>query len=168
MGSCPGGTASNVVTYLARADVTLSVAMTTASTVRKQEGWWSRKVLGDCADSQTACRKKWPVTLPGVCPSASLFVQLGAVVATPLLTQLLLGTLVPVDAAALLVSTLQAQLCCLTARHCIGTASSPYPLPYLCGAISPNTPTSLLSSPCRWCWCRCCWGLPSIRHFLSR
>ncbi|EFN59635.1 hypothetical protein CHLNCDRAFT_10632, partial [Chlorella variabilis] len=52
VGSCPGGTASNVVTYLARADVTLSVAMTTAST-------------------------------------------LGAVVATPLLTQLLLGTLVP-------------------------------------------------------------------------
>lgn len=33
VGSCPGGTASNVVTYLARADVTLSVAMTTASTV---------------------------------------------------------------------------------------------------------------------------------------
>lgn len=34
VGSCPGGTASNVVTYLAKADVTLSVAMTTASTVR--------------------------------------------------------------------------------------------------------------------------------------
>ena len=33
--------------------------------------------------------------------------QLGAVVATPMLTQLLLGTLVPVDAKALLVSTLQ-------------------------------------------------------------
>ncbi len=33
VGSCPGGTASNVVTYLAKADVTLSVAMTTASTV---------------------------------------------------------------------------------------------------------------------------------------
>ena len=65
VGSCPGGTASNVVTYLARADVTLSVLMTTAST-------------------------------------------LGAVVATPLLTKLLLGTLVPVDALALLVSTLQA------------------------------------------------------------
>ncbi|PRW60740.1 putative sodium metabolite cotransporter chloroplastic [Chlorella sorokiniana] len=67
VGSCPGGTASNVVTYLARADVTLSVAMTTAST-------------------------------------------LGAVVATPMLTQLLLGTLVPVDAKALLVSTLQVVL----------------------------------------------------------
>lgn len=67
VGSCPGGTASNVVTYLAKADVTLSVAMTTAST-------------------------------------------LGAVVATPLLTQLLLGTLVPVDAKALLMSTLEVVL----------------------------------------------------------
>ena len=46
------------------ADVTLSVAMTTASTI-------------------------------------------GAVVATPLITQLLLGTLVPVDALGLLISTLQ-------------------------------------------------------------
>ena len=34
VGSCPGGTASNVVAYLAKADVPLSVAMTTASTVR--------------------------------------------------------------------------------------------------------------------------------------
>lgn len=67
VGSCPGGTASNVVTYLANADVPLSVAMTTAST-------------------------------------------LGAVVATPLLTQALLGTLIPVDALALLVSTLQVVL----------------------------------------------------------
>ena len=33
LGSCPGGTASNVVAYLARADVALSVAMTTASTL---------------------------------------------------------------------------------------------------------------------------------------
>ena len=31
--SCPGGVASNVVTYLARADVPLSVAMTTVSTL---------------------------------------------------------------------------------------------------------------------------------------
>ena len=48
VGSCPGGTASNVVTYLARADVTLSVAMTTASTVRMDRGdayepWWALK-----------------------------------------------------------------------------------------------------------------------------
>ncbi len=33
VGACPGGTASNVVTYLARGDVALSVAMTTVSTV---------------------------------------------------------------------------------------------------------------------------------------
>jgi len=33
VGCCPGGTASNVVAWLARGDVTLSVAMTTASTL---------------------------------------------------------------------------------------------------------------------------------------
>jgi len=33
VGCCPGGTASNVVTWLARGDVALSVAMTTASTL---------------------------------------------------------------------------------------------------------------------------------------
>ncbi|MGB0370950.1 MAG: bile acid:sodium symporter family protein [Opitutales bacterium] len=33
LGACPGGTASNVIAYLARADVALSVAMTTASTL---------------------------------------------------------------------------------------------------------------------------------------
>jgi len=32
VGSCPGGTASNVITYLARGDVALSVAMTSVST----------------------------------------------------------------------------------------------------------------------------------------
>ncbi|GAB4816235.1 hypothetical protein N2152v2_003281 [Parachlorella kessleri] len=79
VGSCPGGTASNVVTYLARADVTLSVLMTTAST-------------------------------------------LGAVVATPLLTKLLLGTLVPVDALALLVSTLQVVLLPVLAGAAINQA----------------------------------------------
>lgn len=67
VGACPGGTASNVVTYLAKADVPLSVAMTTASTV-------------------------------------------GAVVMTPLLTSLLLGTLVQVDALGLLLSTVQVVL----------------------------------------------------------
>lgn len=67
VGACPGGTASNIVTYLAKADVPLSVAMTTAST-------------------------------------------LGAVVMTPLLTSLLLGTLVKVDALGLLLSTVQVVL----------------------------------------------------------
>ncbi|KAK9906403.1 hypothetical protein WJX75_001255 [Coccomyxa subellipsoidea] len=65
--SCPGGVASNVVTFLARADVPLSVAMTTVST-------------------------------------------LSAIVATPALTQLLVGHLVPVNAGSLLLSTLQVVL----------------------------------------------------------
>ncbi len=60
--SCPGGTASNVVAYIAKADMTLSVAMTAAST-------------------------------------------LGAVVATPLLSKLLIGTMVPVDVVSLVIST---------------------------------------------------------------
>lgn len=33
VGACPGGTASNVIAYLARADVALSVAITFASTL---------------------------------------------------------------------------------------------------------------------------------------
>jgi BASS family bile acid:Na+ symporter len=61
---CPGGTASNVVTYIARADVALSVVMTTCTT-------------------------------------------LGAVILTPLLTKLLAGRLVEVDAWGLFFSTLQ-------------------------------------------------------------
>jgi BASS family bile acid:Na+ symporter len=67
VGCSPGGTASNVITYLAKADVALSVAMTTVSTM-------------------------------------------GAVIMTPALTQLLLGTLVPVDALALVLSTVQVVL----------------------------------------------------------
>ena len=61
---CPGGTASNVVTYIARADVALSVVMTTCTT-------------------------------------------LAAVILTPLLTKLLAGRLVAVDAVGLFLSTLQ-------------------------------------------------------------
>ena len=60
----PGGTASNIVAYIAKGDMPLSVMMTTAST-------------------------------------------LAAVFTTPLLTSLLVGTLVPVDAAAMFLSTLQ-------------------------------------------------------------
>ena len=33
VGCCPGGTASNVITYLAKGDLALSVGMTAASTV---------------------------------------------------------------------------------------------------------------------------------------
>ncbi|KAK9824692.1 hypothetical protein WJX72_012444 [[Myrmecia] bisecta] len=65
--SCPGGTASNVVTYLAQADVALSVMLTSVST-------------------------------------------LAAVFMTPLLTKLLVGTLVPVNGWSLFVSTLQVVL----------------------------------------------------------
>ncbi len=61
---CPGGTASNVVAYLARANVALSVVMTMISTF-------------------------------------------GAVFMTPLLTQLLAGTMVKVDAWGLFFSTVQ-------------------------------------------------------------
>ncbi len=64
VGCCPGGTASNVVCYLARANVALSVVLTTLSTF-------------------------------------------AAIVMTPLLTQLLAGTLVQVDGWGLFVSTLQ-------------------------------------------------------------
>jgi BASS family bile acid:Na+ symporter len=64
---CPGGTASNVVTFLARGHVALSVLMTMCSTF-------------------------------------------GAVVLTPLLTQWLAGTLVPVDGWGLFRSTVQVVL----------------------------------------------------------
>ena len=74
MACCPGGTASNLVTYLARADVALSVAMTTVSTML-------------------------------------------AVLATPILTKLLVGTLVPVSIGALLLSTLQVQSA--SSFHCL-------------------------------------------------
>jgi bile acid:Na+ symporter, BASS family len=61
---CPGGTASNVVTFIARADVCLSVVMTACST-------------------------------------------LAAMVMTPLLTAMLVGERVPVDAWGLFMSTVQ-------------------------------------------------------------
>ncbi|KDP24834.1 hypothetical protein JCGZ_25168 [Jatropha curcas] len=64
---CPGGTASNIVTYIARGNVALSVLMTAAST-------------------------------------------LAAVVMTPFLTAKLAGQYVAVDAAGLLMSTLQVVL----------------------------------------------------------
>ncbi len=64
---CPGGTASNVVSYIARADVALSVTMTACST-------------------------------------------LAAIGMTPLLTRVLAGTLVRVDAWALCLDTLQVVL----------------------------------------------------------
>ncbi|KAK3426897.1 probable sodium/metabolite cotransporter BASS1, chloroplastic [Eucalyptus grandis] len=67
VGCCPGGTASNIVTYLARGNVALSVLMTAASTI-------------------------------------------SAVIMTPFLTAKLAGQYVAVDAAGLLLSTLQVVL----------------------------------------------------------
>lgn len=64
VGCCPGGTASNLVTYIADADVALSVIMTLCST-------------------------------------------LAAVIFTPLLTQLFVGAIVPVDTWSLFTQTLQ-------------------------------------------------------------
>lgn len=81
MACCPGGTASNLVTYLARADVALSVAMTTVSTLL-------------------------------------------AVATTPILTKLLVGTLVPVSVGALLTSTLQVNIFSLLLRCSLYNDSS--------------------------------------------
>uniref|UniRef100_A0A0A9GR85 Bile acid sodium symporter/ transporter n=1 Tax=Arundo donax TaxID=35708 RepID=A0A0A9GR85_ARUDO len=64
LGCCPGGTASNVVTLVAKGDVPLSIVMTICST-------------------------------------------LAAVFLTPLLTKVLAGAYIPVDAAKLSLSTLQ-------------------------------------------------------------
>ncbi|XP_074275044.1 putative sodium/metabolite cotransporter BASS2, chloroplastic [Silene latifolia] len=61
---CPGGTASNVVTLIARGDVALSIVMTMCTT-------------------------------------------LASVIVTPMLTKYLAGTLVPVDAVQLSISTMQ-------------------------------------------------------------
>jgi BASS family bile acid:Na+ symporter len=61
---CPGGTASNVVTYIAKGDVALSILMTMCTTF-------------------------------------------AAVFTTPLLTNILAGAYVPVDAAGLAISTFQ-------------------------------------------------------------
>ena len=125
VGSCPGGTASNVVTYLARADVTLSVAMTTASTVSDHHWLGCVGCLPALGKGQRCHRGRIPArpAPPRRCPPRPL--QLGAVVFTPLLTQALLGTLVPVDAMALLVSTLQvgqALACCAAQCTQTGTA----------------------------------------------
>lgn len=89
---CPGGTASNVVNYLARANVALSVLMTMCSTF-------------------------------------------GAIVMTPLLTKLLAGTLVPVDAWGLFMSTVQVVLAPLV----IGLALHHY-APRLVNAVLPAAP----------------------------
>ncbi len=89
---CPGGTASNIVTYLARANVPLSVLMTMCSTF-------------------------------------------GAVVMTPLLTQWLAGTYVPVDAWGLFLSTVQVVLLPLIAGLALHHGA-----PKLVKAVLPAAP----------------------------
>ncbi|KAI5081305.1 hypothetical protein GOP47_0004488 [Adiantum capillus-veneris] len=79
LGCCPGGIASNVVTYIARGDVPLSVVMTICTTF-------------------------------------------AAVFATPILTQLLAGAYVPVDAAGLAISTLQVVLAPVVLGACMQSA----------------------------------------------
>lgn len=120
VGACPGGTASNIVTYLAKADVPLSVAMTTASTV-------------------------------------------GAVVMTPLLTSLLLGTLVQVDALGLLASTLQVVLfpvllgCALNQSFPrmvsritpFSTLSAVLLVAFICGRVMADNSVSVMSAGVR-------------------
>jgi BASS family bile acid:Na+ symporter len=89
---CPGGTASNLVTLIAKADVALSVLMTTVST---------------CA----------------------------APLMTPLLTSLLAGSLVPVAAGGLVLSTLQVVIAPVVAGLLINTY-----LPKLSAQVSAFTP----------------------------
>ena len=89
---CPGGTASNLVTLIAKADVALSVLMTTVST---------------CA----------------------------APIMTPLLTSLLAGSLVPVAAGGLVLSTLQVVI----APVVLGLGINTY-LPTLSARVSAFTP----------------------------
>ncbi|MEX0668884.1 MAG: bile acid:sodium symporter family protein [Pirellulales bacterium] len=89
---CPGGTASNVVTSIARADVALSVIMTACSTI-------------------------------------------AAVVLTPLLTKLLAGRLVEVDALGLFVSTIQV----VVLPVAVGVAVNRF-LPRVAVAVLPVAP----------------------------
>ena len=108
----PGGTASNIVAYIAKGDMPLSVMMTTAST-------------------------------------------LAAVFTTPILTSLLVGTLVPVDATAMFLSTLQLVLAPVLAGAalnqfapkvgCVGVCGCVCVVLYSCCARSPRPPNHNLT-----------------------
>jgi len=101
---CPGGTASNVVTYIAKGDVALSILMTMCTTF-------------------------------------------AAVFATPLLTNILAGAYVPVDAAGLAISTFQVVLAPVLVGACIQSSC-----PQIIAFIIPFAPliavlvSSLLAS----------------------
>ena len=92
VGCAPGGTASNVVTLIAKADVALSVVMTACST-------------------------------------------LAAVVVTPYLTKLLIGSSVDIKASALMVSTLEVVLLPVLFGLSLNTFA-----PKFCASVSRFTP----------------------------
>ncbi|KAJ6886593.1 sodium/metabolite cotransporter BASS1 [Populus alba x Populus x berolinensis] len=84
VGCCPGGTASNIVTYIARGNVALSVLMTAAST-------FASVVMTPFLTAKLAGQ----------------YVAVPFGVMTPFLTAKLAGQYVAVDATGLLVSTMQ-------------------------------------------------------------
>ncbi|EMS55498.1 putative sodium-dependent transporter yocS [Triticum urartu] len=92
---CPGGQASNVATYISKGNVALSVLMTTPY----------QKLLPTMM-AHTGFRLQIGLTIEDnmVCST------IGAIAMTPLLTKLLAGQLVPVDAAGLAISTFQVVL----------------------------------------------------------
>jgi len=100
LSACPGGTASNIIAYIAKAEMGLSVMMTTTST-------------------------------------------LFAILATPLITKLLVGALVPVSAKALFMSTLQVVL----APVLLGcTLNQAFPATVArCARFTPAFATALIS-----------------------
>jgi BASS family bile acid:Na+ symporter len=85
---CPGGTASNVITFLARADVALSVAMTAVSTL--------------LAVLMTPLLSAWLAGSRVAVPAAGLFVSTVQVVALPLALAALLKRHLPRVTAAIL------------------------------------------------------------------
>ncbi|CAH8376176.1 unnamed protein product [Eruca vesicaria subsp. sativa] len=91
---CPGGQASNVATYISKGNVALSVLMTTYIYTSISHVFLLNMVRGLSIICCLICR----------CST------IGAIIMTPLLTKLLAGQLVPVDAAGLAVSTFQVVL----------------------------------------------------------
>ncbi|KAF8407001.1 hypothetical protein HHK36_006122 [Tetracentron sinense] len=83
---CPGGQASNVATYISKGNVALSVLMTTFIEL----GGLLNESVGKTQENQCS--------------------TIGAIIMTPLLTKLLAGQIVPVDAAGLAISTFQVVL----------------------------------------------------------
>ena len=75
MASCPGGTASNLVTYLARADVALSVMMTTASTLLAVRAVLARSKAPPRRGSRRATWQRSLVALSAVRTTAILSVK---------------------------------------------------------------------------------------------